>query len=88
MANMRKKLETSGLLSRMVAGPAVQAILTGLEIVREGPQGLDGDVTFGLVEKLGFLDLDLIAPPSIEERAFYLAFEEEAGTRIGFRLAV
>jgi hypothetical protein len=38
------KLEDAGILSRMVAGPAVQSLLTGLQIVSEQatPQGVSG----------------------------------------------
>jgi len=72
----------------MVAGPAVQAILSGLQIVTEQatPQGASGKVAFGVVEQLGFLDLNLI-PPN-DPRDFVLTFQEEAGTRVGFRVAV
>src|SRR5262245_21289123 len=92
MASMREKLEDAGLLSRMVAGPSVQAILTGLQVVTEQqvtPQRKQGTVKFGIVEQaLGILELNLIAPPSVEPRAYILVFEDEAGTRVGFRLAI
>jgi hypothetical protein len=80
MANMRERLDGEKLLSRMVAGSAVQAIHTSLQIVssqQEGPQREKGVAKFGVVENaLGVFDLNLI-PPN-DPRTYSLTFEVEA----------
>lgn len=86
---MRDHLAAEGLLARMVASTAAEALLTGLQIQdsnRVSDAREVGHVVFGLVEQLGVFDLNLI-PPN-DPRPYVLLFDGPSGARTGFRLAV
>ena len=91
MESLQSRLKKTGVWSNVLRGATAQVFLTTIQLVDaedplDPPDEQEGKAKLGVVESLGSLKLDLIAPS--DERTYVLSLIGPHASRTGFRFAL